>query len=84
MTYPCHWFSEQVGLASDLGSTNDVLIPLCMTRSSNKELFTPFEDSEREFCLSGKLFKTSSLDESSSPEFDLFSDLEEHSEEELA
>ncbi|GJY44706.1 hypothetical protein Tco_0432919 [Tanacetum coccineum] len=28
MTYPCHWFSEQVGLASDLGSTNDVLIPL--------------------------------------------------------
>ncbi|GKC07029.1 putative reverse transcriptase domain-containing protein [Tanacetum coccineum] len=28
MTYPCHWFSEQVGLAGDLGSTNDVLIPL--------------------------------------------------------
>ncbi|GJU65042.1 homeodomain-like protein [Tanacetum coccineum] len=31
-----------------------------------------------------KLFKTPSLDESSSPEFDLFSDLEEHSEEEVA
>ncbi|GKD61642.1 hypothetical protein Tco_1299151, partial [Tanacetum coccineum] len=30
MTYPCHWFSEQVGLAGDLGSTNDVLIPLEM------------------------------------------------------
>ncbi|GJW22099.1 hypothetical protein Tco_0032721 [Tanacetum coccineum] len=28
MTYPCHWLSEQVGLAGDLGSTNDVLIPL--------------------------------------------------------
>ncbi|GJZ18982.1 hypothetical protein Tco_0555572, partial [Tanacetum coccineum] len=28
MTYPCHWFSEQVGLAGDLGSTNDVPIPL--------------------------------------------------------
>ncbi|GKB31885.1 hypothetical protein Tco_0871286 [Tanacetum coccineum] len=28
MAYPCHWFSEQVGLAGDLGSTNDVLIPL--------------------------------------------------------
>ncbi|GJX08724.1 hypothetical protein Tco_0196656 [Tanacetum coccineum] len=28
MTYPCHWFSEQVGLAGDLGSTNDILIPL--------------------------------------------------------
>nr|GEV15947.1 hypothetical protein [Tanacetum cinerariifolium] len=31
-----------------------------------------------------KLFKTPSLDEPSSPEFDLFSDLEEHSEEEVA
>ncbi|GJU25840.1 hypothetical protein Tco_1164461 [Tanacetum coccineum] len=28
MTYPYHWFSEQVGLAGDLGLTNDVLIPL--------------------------------------------------------
>ncbi|GJS94770.1 hypothetical protein Tco_0801738 [Tanacetum coccineum] len=30
MTYPCHWFSEQVRLAGDLGSTNDVLNPLEM------------------------------------------------------
>ncbi|GKD38716.1 hypothetical protein Tco_1258923 [Tanacetum coccineum] len=30
MTYPCHCFSEQVGLAGDLGSTNDVLILLEM------------------------------------------------------
>ncbi|GJX32842.1 hypothetical protein Tco_0242697 [Tanacetum coccineum] len=28
MTYSCHWFSEQVGLAGDVGSTNDVLISL--------------------------------------------------------
>ncbi|GJT57287.1 hypothetical protein Tco_0992341 [Tanacetum coccineum] len=54
-----------------------------MTRSSIKELFTPFKDPEREFRSSRKLFKTPSLDESRSPEFDLFSDLEENSEEEV-
>ncbi|GKB46164.1 retrovirus-related pol polyprotein from transposon TNT 1-94 [Tanacetum coccineum] len=57
---------------------------LCMTRSLTKELLTPFKNPEREFCLSRKLFKTSSFDKSSSPEFDLFFDLEEHSEEEVA
>ncbi|GKC77755.1 hypothetical protein Tco_1128529 [Tanacetum coccineum] len=56
----------------------------CITRSSTKKLFTPFEDPEQEFCSSRKLFKRPSLDESSSLEFDLFSDLEEHSEEEIA
>ncbi|GJR54928.1 putative reverse transcriptase domain-containing protein [Tanacetum coccineum] len=55
-----------------------------MTRSSTKELFTPFKDPEREFRSSGKLLKTLSLDESRSPEFNLFSDLEEYSEEEVA
>ncbi|GJR74422.1 reverse transcriptase domain-containing protein [Tanacetum coccineum] len=55
-----------------------------MTRSSTKELFTPFENPEREFHSSRKLFKTLSLDESSLPEFDLFSYLEEHSKEEVA
>ncbi|GJX73783.1 hypothetical protein Tco_0312378 [Tanacetum coccineum] len=54
-----------------------------MTRSSTKEIFTPFKNLEREFLLSRKLFKTPSLNESSSPEFGLFSDLEEHSEEEV-
>ncbi|GKD14234.1 hypothetical protein Tco_1198641 [Tanacetum coccineum] len=54
-----------------------------MTRSSTKELFTPFKNPEREFRSSRKLFKTPSLDESSSPKFDLFSDLEEYSEEEI-
>ncbi|GKB06795.1 gag-pol polyprotein [Tanacetum coccineum] len=54
-----------------------------MTSSSIKELFTPFKDQEREFLSSRKLFKTLSLDESRSPEFNLFSDLEENSEEEI-
>ncbi|GJS65731.1 hypothetical protein Tco_0680295 [Tanacetum coccineum] len=55
-----------------------------MTMSLTKELFTPFENPKREFCSYLKLFKTLSLDESSSPELDLFTDLEEHSEEEVA
>ncbi|GJT21765.1 hypothetical protein Tco_0891702 [Tanacetum coccineum] len=59
------------------------LIRKCMTRSSTKELFTPFKDPEREFRSSRKLFKTLNLDESRSPVFDLFSDLEENSEEEV-
>ncbi|GKC50142.1 hypothetical protein Tco_1072887 [Tanacetum coccineum] len=54
-----------------------------MTRSSTNELFTPFKDPKREFRLSRKLFKTLSLDESRSPVFNLFSDLEENSEEEV-
>ncbi|GJQ91389.1 hypothetical protein Tco_0002528 [Tanacetum coccineum] len=54
-----------------------------MTRSSTKELFTPFKNPEREFRSSRKLFKTLSLDESNLPEFDLFYDLEENSKEEV-
>ncbi|GJT78167.1 hypothetical protein Tco_1044892 [Tanacetum coccineum] len=57
---------------------------ICNTRSSTKEIFTPFKDPEREFRSSRKHFKTLSLDESSSPNFDLFSDQEEYSEEEVA
>nr|GEW17640.1 hypothetical protein [Tanacetum cinerariifolium] len=55
-----------------------------MTRSSTNELFTPFKDPEREFRSSRKHFKTLSLDESRSPDFDLFFDQEEYSEEEVA
>ncbi|GKE61245.1 putative reverse transcriptase domain-containing protein [Tanacetum coccineum] len=54
-----------------------------MTRSSTKELFTPFKYLEREFQSSRKLLKTLSLDESRLPKFNLFSDLEEYSEEEV-
>ncbi|GJY05878.1 hypothetical protein Tco_0371818 [Tanacetum coccineum] len=55
-----------------------------MTRSSTKELFTPFKDPEREFQSSRKHFKTLSLEESRSPDFDLFSDQEEYLKEEVA
>ncbi|GJT85633.1 reverse transcriptase domain-containing protein [Tanacetum coccineum] len=54
-----------------------------MTRSSTNELFTPFKDPEREFRSSRKHFKTLSLDELRSPDFNLFSD-QEYSEEEVA
>nr|GEU46161.1 hypothetical protein [Tanacetum cinerariifolium] len=52
-----------------------------MTRSSTKELITPFENPERVFRSNMRLFETPSFVESSSPEFDLFSNTEEHSEE---
>ncbi|GJX54795.1 reverse transcriptase domain-containing protein [Tanacetum coccineum] len=55
----------------------------CMTRSSTKELFTPFKEPKQEFRSSRKLLKTLSLDESRSLEFNLFSNLEEYSEEEV-
>ncbi|GKD08345.1 hypothetical protein Tco_1188030 [Tanacetum coccineum] len=54
-----------------------------MTRSSTKELFTPFNDPEQEFRSFRKHFKTLSLDELRSPDFDLFYEQEEYSEEEV-
>ncbi|GJS20105.1 hypothetical protein Tco_0448737 [Tanacetum coccineum] len=54
-----------------------------MTRSSNKELFTPYEEPERVLLSTKKLFKTTSLDYSSSPKFDLFSNLEDQCEKEV-
>ncbi|GJU55798.1 retrovirus-related pol polyprotein from transposon TNT 1-94, partial [Tanacetum coccineum] len=55
----------------------------CMTSSSTKDLLTPFEEPEQVFHSTRNLFKTTSLDYSSSPEFDLFSDPENQSEEEV-
>ncbi|GJY63930.1 hypothetical protein Tco_0465390 [Tanacetum coccineum] len=54
-----------------------------MTRSSTKELFKPYEEPERVLHSTRKLFKTTSLDYSSSPEFNLFSDLEDQCEKEV-
>ncbi|GKF00378.1 hypothetical protein Tco_0023728 [Tanacetum coccineum] len=54
-----------------------------MTRSSTNKLFTSFKDPEQEFRSSRKHFKTLSLDELRSPDFNLFSD-QEYSEEEVA
>ncbi|GJV86932.1 hypothetical protein Tco_1530870 [Tanacetum coccineum] len=53
-----------------------------MKRSSTKELITPFENPKRVFRSKRRLFETPGLVESSSPAVDLFSDIEEHSEEE--
>ncbi|GKB38698.1 reverse transcriptase domain-containing protein [Tanacetum coccineum] len=52
-----------------------------MTRSSTNELFTPYKEPEREFRSSRRNFKTLSLDELRSPDFNLLSD-QEYSEEE--
>ncbi|GJY41488.1 hypothetical protein Tco_0428758 [Tanacetum coccineum] len=54
-----------------------------MTRSSNKELFTPYKESERVLRSARKIFKATSLDYSSSPKFDLFFDLKDQCEEEV-
>nr|GEU37649.1 hypothetical protein [Tanacetum cinerariifolium] len=48
----------------------------CITRSSTNELFTPFKESEREFRSSRKHFKSLSLKELRSLDFNLFSDQE--------
>ncbi|GKF00152.1 hypothetical protein Tco_0023502, partial [Tanacetum coccineum] len=54
----------------------------CMTRSSTNELFTPYKEPEREFRSSRRHFKSLSLDELRSPDFNLFSDQEYSKEEE--
>ncbi|GJR23873.1 putative ribonuclease H-like domain-containing protein [Tanacetum coccineum] len=54
-----------------------------MTRSSTKELLTPYKEPKGEFPSSRKHFKTLSLDELRSSDFDLFSNQEEYSEEEV-
>ncbi|GJX15314.1 hypothetical protein Tco_0216146 [Tanacetum coccineum] len=54
-----------------------------MTRSSANELFTPYKEPEREFRSSKRHFKTLSLDELRSPNFNLLSD-QEYSDEEVA
>ncbi|GJU44872.1 hypothetical protein Tco_1202138 [Tanacetum coccineum] len=54
-----------------------------MTRSSTSELFTPYKEPEREIRSSRRHFKTLSLDELRSPDFNIFFD-QEYSEEEEA
>ncbi|GJX65218.1 hypothetical protein Tco_0299561 [Tanacetum coccineum] len=53
-----------------------------MIRSSTKELIKPFENPKSVFRSKKRLFKTPGLVESSSPELDLFSNIEEHSKDE--
>nr|GEX43680.1 hypothetical protein [Tanacetum cinerariifolium] len=54
-----------------------------MTRSSTKELLSPFENPKQKFCTRRRLFDTPSLVESNSPKFDHIFDTEEQSEEEV-
>nr|GEU30334.1 hypothetical protein [Tanacetum cinerariifolium] len=54
-----------------------------MTRISNKELVEPYDEPKQALHSLRKLFKTTSFDHSSSPEFKLFSDHEEQVEEEI-
>ncbi|GJV33529.1 retrovirus-related pol polyprotein from transposon TNT 1-94 [Tanacetum coccineum] len=54
-----------------------------MTRSSTKELLSPFENPEQKFCSRRRLFDTPSLIESNSPESDYIFDIEEQSEDEV-
>ncbi|GJX69432.1 hypothetical protein Tco_0305159 [Tanacetum coccineum] len=56
---------------------------LCMTMSSMNKLVTPYKEPEREFRSSRRHFKTLSLNELRSPDFNLLSD-QEYSEEEEA
>ncbi|GJX51567.1 retrovirus-related pol polyprotein from transposon TNT 1-94 [Tanacetum coccineum] len=54
-----------------------------MTRSSTKELLSPFENPKQKIRSKRRLFDTPSLVESNSPEFDHNFDIEEQSEEEV-
>ncbi|GKC82480.1 hypothetical protein Tco_1138197, partial [Tanacetum coccineum] len=66
----------------DFYSPNDVsVLPnnTVYSVSSTKELITPFENPESEFRSKRRLYETPGLVESSSPELDLFSDIQEHS-----
>nr|GFC41376.1 hypothetical protein [Tanacetum cinerariifolium] len=54
----------------------------CMTRSSTKELLTPFENPEQVLRSRRKLFDTPSHVESNSPEFDQLFEIKEHIKEE--
>ncbi|GKA25515.1 hypothetical protein Tco_0711624 [Tanacetum coccineum] len=53
-----------------------------MTRSSTNKLFTPYKEPKQEFRTSRRHFKTLSLDELRSPDFNLLS-VQEYSEEEV-
>ncbi|GKC72759.1 hypothetical protein Tco_1118642, partial [Tanacetum coccineum] len=56
---------------------------VCMTRSSTKELLSPFENPKQKFRSRRRLFDTPSLVESNSPEFNHNFDILEQSEEEV-
>ncbi|GJZ18909.1 hypothetical protein Tco_0555499 [Tanacetum coccineum] len=74
---------ERLDLTDDLMKAQVHNQRQCMTRSSTNKLFTPYKEPEQEFRSSRRHFKSLSLDELRSPDFNLFSD-QEYSEEEEA
>ncbi|GJU88721.1 hypothetical protein Tco_1301144 [Tanacetum coccineum] len=82
-----YWFGgkcgEGTGWLQGLKGNVGEEATICMTWSLTKQLFMPFEEPKRVLHSTRRLFKTTSLDYSSSLEFDLFSDLENQSEEEV-
>ncbi|GKB07352.1 hypothetical protein Tco_0835636 [Tanacetum coccineum] len=82
--YTAYAFTNLNGVTTSIGYdvSNHLGTETCMTRSSTNELFTPFKDSERVFRSSRRHFKTLSLDDLRSPDFNLFSDQENSEEEE--
>ncbi|GJW54668.1 retrovirus-related pol polyprotein from transposon TNT 1-94 [Tanacetum coccineum] len=78
---PNRWYTQKQGC-------DDVCVIFlhmaeCMTRSSTRELLSPFENPEQKFRSKRRLFDTPSLVESNSPEFDHNFDILEQSEEEV-
>ncbi|GJY31256.1 retrovirus-related pol polyprotein from transposon TNT 1-94, partial [Tanacetum coccineum] len=69
-------YSDQLNMAYLSSDT-------CMTRSSTRELLSPFENLKQKFRSKRRLFDSPSLVESNSPEFDHNFDILEQSEEEV-
>ncbi|GJX51329.1 retrovirus-related pol polyprotein from transposon TNT 1-94 [Tanacetum coccineum] len=80
-----NWLSPSPsGALRDKGGINSLSCAAdCMTRSSTKELLSPFENPKQKFRSRRRLFDTPSLLELNSPEFDHNFDIEEQSEEEV-
>ncbi|GJS03533.1 ribonuclease H-like domain-containing protein [Tanacetum coccineum] len=95
LVYQCDGFRYDWSDQAEEGLTNFALMaysstsssystnPECITRSSTRELLSPFENPEQKFCSKRRLFDTPSLVESNSPEFDHNFDNLEQSEEEV-
>ncbi|GJZ45809.1 ribonuclease H-like domain-containing protein [Tanacetum coccineum] len=74
---------ETYTMYSDQLNTAYLSSDTCMTRSSTKELLSPFENTEQKFRLRKRLFDIPSLVESNSMGFDHIFDIEEQSKEEV-
>ncbi|GJU29300.1 hypothetical protein Tco_1172889 [Tanacetum coccineum] len=69
--------SARLRMAFDPTKSLNYKVVHCMTRSSRKELLSPFENPEQKFRSRRRLFGTPSLVESNSPKFNHNFDIEE-------